>query len=314
MPKLRNAGRAFFFALIFTFSAQATEPAAATLPKIDHAKWETFIRYAEGYVSRVKFQFEEPRPSSIPGFFELTVHLSNGEGKLDRQYYVTADGQNIVSGSLWNVNQGPFEENLKLLPKEGFSFGPSDAPVNIILFSDFQCPYCSQLAKTIRQDLPKKYGDKVRVTFVDFPLSAIHPWARAAAESAQCLGAQNPAAFWAFHDWIFDHQKETTPANLRDETIAIAKQRSVDESKLATCLDTHAPAAQIEQDLHTGRLLQIQQTPTFFVNGRTETGALPWDRLAALIDFELNRPKEFSASATSAEKCCEVTIPKVGGK
>src|SRR5450631_2791186 len=215
MPKICNVGLVFFFGLSLTFAAQAAEPTAATPPTIDHAKWETFIRYAEGYVSAVKFQFEEPRPSFIPGFFEVTVHLSNGESKLDRQYFVTADGQNIVSGSLWNVNHGPFEENLKLLPKDGFSFGPSDAPVNIILFSDFQCPYCSQLAKTMRQDLPKKYGDKVRVTFVEFPLSAIHPWARAAAESAQCLGAQNPAAFWAFHDWIFDHQKETTPANLR---------------------------------------------------------------------------------------------------
>jgi len=313
MPKLSNAGLISFIALS-TFAARAAEPTVALPPKIDHAKWETFIRYAEGYVSAVRFQFDEPRPSFIPGFFEVTVHLSNGESKLDRQYYVTADGQSIVSGSLWNVNHGPFEETLKLLPKVGFSFGPSDAPVNIILFSDFQCPYCSQLAKTMRQDLPKKYGDKVRVTFVDFPLSAIHPWARAAAESAQCLGAQNPAAFWAFHDWIFDHQKETTSANLRDETIAIAKRQAVDESKLATCLDTHAPAPQIEKDIQTGHLLQIQQTPTFFVNGRTETGALPWDRLAALIDFELNRPKEFATTATTSEKCCEVTIPKVGGK
>ncbi len=312
MPKICTAGLVFYFALRFT--SLAAEPTAPVPPKIDHAKWETFIRYAEGYVAAVKFQFEDPHPSFIPGFFEVTVHLSNGESKLDRQYYITADGQNIVSGTLWNVNQGPFEENLKLLPKDGFSFGPADAPVNIVLFSDFQCPYCSQLAKTIRQDLPKKYGDKVRVIFVDFPLSAIHPWARAASESALCLGAQNPAAFWAFHDWIFDHQKETTPANLRGETVAIAKQQSIDEAKLATCLDTHASAAQIDRSIQTGRLLQVQQTPTFFVNGRTETGALPWDRLAALIDFELNRPKEFSTPAVAAEKCCEVAIPKVGGK
>ena len=310
MLKTSLVSGALFFAVALSWPA--AEPAAGLPPKIDHAKWEAFIRYAEGYVAAVKFQFDEPKASLVPGFYEVMVHLSNGDGKLDRLYY-TADGQNIISGALWNINQGPFSENLQLLPKDGFSFGPADAPVNLVVFSDFQCPYCSQLAKTIRQDLPKKYGDKVRVIFVDFPLSTIHPWARAAAESAHCLGAQNPAAFWTFHDWIFEHQKETTPSNLRDETMQLAKQQSLDEAKLAACLDTHAPAAQIDKTIQLGHLLQVQQTPTFFVNGRTETGALPFDRLASLIDFELNRPKEFSTPVT-AEKCCEVTIPKVGGK
>ena len=213
MQNLRFARLAVFFALNLSWQvAVAAEqtPSTQAPPKIDAAKWETFIRYAEGYVAGVKFQFDDPKPSSIPGFYEVMLHLSNGENHIERLYYVTADGQSMVSGSLWNVNQGPFTQNLKLLPKDGFSFGPADAPVNLVLFSDFQCPYCSQLAKTIRQDLPKKYGDKVRVTFVDFPLSAIHPWARAAAEGSHCLGEQNPAAFWAFHDWIFEHQKETT--------------------------------------------------------------------------------------------------------
>lgn len=312
MLNLRLASLALFFA--FAPNWQAAESTLAPAPpKIDQAKWETFLRYAEGYVADVKFQFEEPKPSFIPGFYQVTIHLSNGGRTLDKIYFVTADGQNIVNGTLWSVDKGPFAQNLKLLPKDGFSFGPPAAPVNIILFSDFQCPYCSELSKTIRQELPKKYGDKVKVTFVDFPLSAIHPWARAAAESAQCLGAQKTDAFWAFHDWIFQHQKDTTPANLRDETLAIAKQQSIDETKLAACLDSHAFAGQIDKSIQLGRTLQVQQTPTFFVNGREETGALPWDKLSALIDFELNRPKEFSAPFDD-EKCCEVTIPKVGGK
>jgi protein-disulfide isomerase len=309
MPRIRIASLALFVSLAAgLLAADPTPP-----PKIDRAKWETFLRYAEGYVAAVKFTFDEPKPSFVPGFFEVTVHLSNGESKLDRQYYLTADGQTILSGTLWNLNNGPFSETLKLLPKTGYSFGPPDAPVNIVLFSDFECPYCSQLAKTIRQDMPKKYGDKVHLVFADFPLGAIHPWARAASESAHCLGAQNPAAFWAFHDWIFEHQKEVTAANLRDKTMDIAKQQLIDPAKIASCLDTHAPAAEIDKSIQNGRALQVQQTPTFFVNGRIETGALPWDRLAALIDFELNRPKEFSATAAD-EKCCEVTIPKVGGK
>lgn len=309
MLRVRLASLALFFSVVASLPAADPSPPA---PKIDRAKWETFLRYAEGYVSAVKFDFEEPKPSFVPGFFQVTVHLSNGEGKLDRQYY-TADGQTILSGTLWNVNEGPFSETLKLLPKDGYSFGPPDAPVNIVVFSDFQCPYCSQLAKTIRQDLPKKYGDKVHIVFADFPLTNVHPWARVAAESGRCLGEQNPSAFWAFHDWIFDHQKDINPSNLRDKTMEVAKAQSLDLAKLATCLDTHASAAAIDKSVQVARLLQVQQTPTFFVNGRIETGALPWDRLAALIDFELSRPKVFSPPVAE-EKCCEISIPKVGGK
>jgi protein-disulfide isomerase len=300
------------FALLF-FLAYASPAAEPTPPKIDRAQWETFIRYAEGFLPAVKFEVDDPQPTSFPGFFEVVVHLSSGENKLDRHYFLSADGHSIVNGTLWNLNESPFAESLKLLPKDGYSFGPPDAPVTIVLFSDFECPYCSQLAKTIRTELPKKDADKVRVIFTDFPLSSIHPWARAAAESAHCLADQKLAAFWAFHDWIFEHQKEVNPGNLREKTIDIAKQQSLDEAKVATCLDTHAPAAQIEKSIQLGHLLQVQQTPTFFVNGRIETGALPPDRLSALIDFELNRPKEFSTT-TATERCCEVTIPKVGGK
>lgn len=316
MQNLCLAGLALFFALNPGWQAAAADstPATPPPPKIDHAKLETLIRYAEGYLPSVKFEFEDPKPSFIPGFYEVRVRLSNGESRLERKYYVTADGQSVVSGTLWNINQPPFAETLKRLPKEGFSYGPADATVNIVLFSDFQCPYCSELAKTIRRDLPKKYGEKVHVTFVDFPLSAIHPWARAAAEGAQCLGAQNPAAFWTFHDWIFEHQKETTADNLRGEIMTLAKQQSLDESKIGACLDSHAMAAQIDKNIQSGRALEVQQTPTFFVNGRMETGALPYDRLAALIDFELNRPKEYAQQEAGAEKCCEVSIPKVGEK
>jgi protein-disulfide isomerase len=307
MRNIRSASLALAF-----FLAGVSPGAEPAPPKIDKAKWETFLRYAEGYAPAVKFDISDPSPSSVPGYFQVVVHLSNGESRLDRNYYVAADGNSIVNGTLWDLRQAPFADNLKKLPTAGYSFGPPDAPINIVLFSDFQCPYCSELAKTMRTELPKKYGDKVHVIFEDFPLTSRHPWARAAAESARCIGEQKPLAFWAFHDWIFDHQAEVNVGNLREKTLAIARQQSLDEAKLAACLDTHAPAKEIDKSIELARELQVQQTPTFFVNGRTETGALPWDRLSALIDFELNRPKEFSGPV--AEKCCEVVIPKVGQK
>jgi protein-disulfide isomerase len=281
-------------------------------PKIDKAKWETYLRYAEGYTEGVKFNIEDPKPSSIPGYFEVVVHLSNGDSKLDRNYYMGADGQSILNGTIWDLRQAPFADNLKKLPTSGYSFGPPAAPINIVVFSDFQCPYCSELAKTMRNEMAKKYSDKVHVVFKDYPLITRHPWARAAAEASHCIGEQKPEAFWAFHDWFFAHQQEVTVANVREKTMAIAKEQKLDEAKVASCLDNHSAAAAVDKSIELARSLQVQQTPTFFVNGRVETGALPWDRLSSLIDFELNRPKELAPAET--EKCCEVVIPKVGQK
>ena len=307
MQRIHAAGLMLALAL-----ASCAPGAEAAPPKLDKAKWEAYLRYAEGYVPAVKFDVEDAKPSPFPGFFQVAVHLSSGESKLDRNYYVTADGKSIVNGTLWDLSQPPFAENLKHLPNDGYSFGPADAPVKIVVFSDFQCPFCSELAKTMRNELPKKYPDKVRVVFKDYPLTNIHPWALAAAESAHCLGDQKPEAFWAFHDWIFEHQKDVNPGNLREKTMLIAGQQQLDNAKVANCLDNHAPAPEIEKSIQLARLLQVQSTPTFYVNGRPESGNLPWDKLSPLIDFELTRPKEFSLPV--AEKCCEVVIPKVGGK
>jgi len=306
MRRVRVASLALAFSLVWVLPG--AEPAP---PKIDKAKWESFLRYAEGYTAGVKFNIDDPKPTSIPGYFEVVVHLSIGESKLDRSYYVGVDGQSILNGTLWNLREAPFAENLKKLPTSGYSFGPDDAPISIVVFSDFQCPYCSELAKTMRTELPKKYPAKVHVIFKDFPLTQ-HVWAKAAAESAHCLGEQKTAAFWAFHDWIFAHQLEVSPANLREKTLAFAKEQKLDEAKIASCLDSHSTSAEIDKSIELARSLHVQQTPTFFVNGRLESGAIPWDKLSGLIDFELNRPKEFSPA--SAEKCCEVVIPKVGQK
>jgi protein-disulfide isomerase len=218
------------------------------------------------------------------------AHLSLGAEKLDRFYYVTPDGEHLVNGSIWNLNRSPFEDNLSQLPKDGYSFGPVKAKVTIVVFSDFECPYCKQFATTLRQNLAQKYPNDVRVIFKDFPLTSIHPWAHSAAEAARCLGEQKPQAFWAFHDWIFEHQGEVNAGNLREKTLALAQAQQVDESRAAACMDTHATSAAVDESLKAGRELQVELTPTLFINGRMQGGALPWDRLDALIQRDLNSP------------------------
>ena len=251
---------------------------------------EAYIRYAEGFSQTVKFSIDDPAPSPYPGYYRLLVHLSTSDTKADRLYYITSDGKQIMTGAVWNLNQTPFLDTLDHLSAKGPARGPADARIEMVVFSDFECPYCREFARTLRENVPQKYPKDVRVIFKDFPIDSLHPWASAAAEAAHCVGNEKPDAFWAFHDWIFQHQAEISKNNLREKTLAFAKEQNLDSSKVAGCIDTRATKAEVEENLKEGRALQIQQTPTFFLNGRTVPGAIPWPTLNVLIQMEINRP------------------------
>lgn len=280
------------------------EPAA---PKLDKPKLESYVRYAEGYSNAVRFVIDDPVPSANPGYFRVLVHLTMGASKMDRLYYLTPDGRHFINGSVWDLGESPFKDTLAHLPLDGFSFGPADAKVTIVVFSDFECPFCQTFAKTVRESLPAKYPKDVRVVFKDFPIAAIHPWAHAAAEASHCFGNQSKDAFWVFHDWIFAHQKEITPENLREKVLALGKEKALDTGKLGSCLDTHATAATVNKSIEAGQNLQIQQTPTVFINGRMEPEAVPWPALDAVIQLELGRPVTIPGPTAAA--CCEAGIP-----
>jgi len=301
--RISYAASAALVALLVAGCLPASDPIA---PKLDKARVEAYLRYAEGYTANVQFVIDDPLPSSYPEYFRVPVHLTSGSAKIERVYYVTRDGQHFINGAVWDLNDSPFQETLKHLPSDGYSFGPADAKVTIVVFSDFQCPYCQKFAKTTRENLPQKYPKDVRVIFKDFPLETIHPWARAAAEASHCIGNQKPAAFWAFHDWIFDHQNEVNAANLREKTLDIAKQQNLEAAKTGACIDSHATASEVESSIQQGLVLQVQQTPTVFVNGRIEPGALPWTSLDALVEFELGRPNQ--VPGPTAQNCCEIGI------
>lgn len=296
--------------LLAALGASSILAADTSLPRIDKVKLETYLRYIEGYTPGVKLAIDDPAPSAFDGFFRVLVHLSLKDQKIgDRLYYVSSDGQHFISGQLWDLNQNPYLDVLEHLPMDGPSFGPAAAKIKIVVFSDFQCPYCREFAKTLRDNVPKKYPNDVQVIFQNFPIETLHPWAKAAAEAGNCIASQNPSSFWAFHDWIFEHQAEITPGNLAEKTIAFAKDQHLDSAQLSRCLSTRATAAQVEESLTAGRRLQIQQTPTMFINGRMLSGAIAWNSLDPVIQLELNRPKEIPGPPLA--KCCEITPPTI---
>lgn len=139
--------------------------------------------------------------------------------------------------------------------------GRKDAPVTMIEFSDYQCPYCKRQAEQTDPELIKAYVDtgKVRFAFRDFPLVAIHQNAAKAAEAARCAGEQGK--YWEMHDRLFANQKELQPEKLPEH----AKAVGLDDGKFRECLDSGRQAAAVKKDMDEGTRLGIRGTPTVIV-------------------------------------------------
>ncbi|HXE14841.1 MAG TPA: thioredoxin domain-containing protein [Bryobacteraceae bacterium] len=289
------------------------QSAAAQAPKIDKPAISKYLRYAEGFSPQVNMTVGDPQPSVFPGLYEIEVTLKAGRNEVVKTYYLTSDGKRLISGSVYDLHQSPFAGNIPLLKEEGApAFGPANAPVKIFLFSDFECPYCKEEAKTLRENVAKDHPNDVRIIYKDFPLDSIHPWARPAAIAGQCIAGQKPAAFWSFHDWIYEHQGEINPGNVKDKIGEFAKTQNIDTQKLSACEANPATAARVDKTVDEGRKLGVTQTPTMFVNGRSVPGVLNPGQMNLLIQLELGRAKESSTATT--DKCCEVNIPSLARK
>lgn len=164
------------------------------------------------------------------------------------------------------------------------SKGPATAPVTIVEFSDFQCPYCSRILPTIEQALTT-YGDKVRVVFRQFPLNSIHPEAQKAAEGSLCAADQGK--FWEFHDALFANQQKLGVADLK----ATAAGLGLNAASFDSCLDSGKFAPQVRADLREGAAAGVTGTPAMFVNGKFLNGVVPFEALAQAIDAELATAK-----------------------
>lgn len=157
--------------------------------------------------------------------------------------------------------------------------GPADAPVTIIEFSDFQCPYCRRVQPTLKR-LLQEYEGKVKLVFRDFPLHNIHPLAQKAAEAAQCAADQQQ--FWPYHDKLF------AKSGLQQEDLKqFAQQLNLDLEQFSTCLDAGKYAREVAQDLQDGANAGVSSTPSFFVNGQPINGAASYDHFKEIVEAAL---------------------------
>jgi protein-disulfide isomerase len=159
------------------------------------------------------------------------------------------------------------------------AMGPKDAPVTIVEFTDLQCPYCKAIEATLKQ-LRDKYGDKIRLVHMDYPLP-FHQHAMDAANAARCANEQDK--FWPYREALFANQGKLAPADLK----ATAKSLGMNTAKFDACFDSGKYDAQIKADQAAGEKVGVDGTPAFFIDGRQLTGAQPLPKFQELIDDEL---------------------------
>jgi protein-disulfide isomerase len=159
--------------------------------------------------------------------------------------------------------------------------GDPDAPITIIEFADFQCPFCIRHFQETYPQLIAQYGDQIRFVFKNFPLRTLHPDAQSAAEAGECANEQGK--FWEYHDLLFGGTLGLGQAAYE----GYAEQLGLDVAALTACIEEGRYAEAVDRDYALGQQIGVSATPTFFVNGIALEGAYPFDTFAAVIDYEL---------------------------
>ena len=179
-------------------------------------------------------------------------------------------------------------------PGTGPVRGEAEAPVTIVEWSDFECPYCKRVLPTLER-LFEEYPTDVRLVFRHFPLHAIHPNAQAAAEAAVC--AQDLGAFWELHDLMFEEQGALGVDDLKDK----AERAGLDAEAFAACMEAEDAPGRVEADRLAGILAGVNGTPALFVNGRPLAGAVAYEDLAGVVEDELLRTAAGGQSSDSGK-------------
>lgn len=189
--------------------------------------------------------------------------------------------------------------NKLLLPDASPSRGDAGAPIRIVEFSDFECPYSRRFNEWI-ETLPSETKAQIRLAYKHFPL-AIHPWANDAAALSTCASLQSPSAFWLLHDFIFKEQGSLNPTNIRHRVVAFAANTPViDADQLVACFDEHQADGIIKRDRELAIELHISVTPMIFVNGARVSPLRSIDDLKAAITHASEALARGSTSTESA--------------
>ena len=287
------------FSLVFA-QAPASMPSAPTPKKEALAKAssaganfstkdevEASLKRTFGYDPAIAWQVLDIRPSGITGLSDVLISINK---QAPQHIYLSQDGQNAIIGSLIPFGINPFAPaRLKLRAADGPARGPQAPAIFMVEFSDLQCPHC-KAAQPVLEKLASDFP-QVRYIFQQFPLPAsLHPWAMKGAQYADCAAQMNQAAFWKYLDSIFENQGGIALATADDKLKELATAAGLDAQRIAACAATPETEARIKKSLDLGQTLEVNETPTVFINGRKvqSIASIPYEQLKALVQFEID--------------------------
>lgn len=268
-------------------SASKTSTGAAP-PTALQKNVEAYLRNLYALGPGVQLTVSAPKDSEVPGLLETHVDLKDGENSQSAKFYVSKDGKYLVRGEALDLSKDPLAENrARIQMKDAPSLGDPKAQVTLVEFSDFECPVCRRLHDVLRGMLPNY--PQVRVVFKDFPLD-MHVWARTAALAGRCAYQQDPKAFWKVYDAIYDQQELISASNVWSKVTDFAEQAGLNPDGFKACMASPEAGAAVDASRTNGQLLEVNSTPTVFVNGRRLVGA-DEHALEQYIQYELAQQK-----------------------
>jgi protein-disulfide isomerase len=263
---------------------------AANLPS--EATVDSFMQQTFGYEANVTWKVSSIKPALVPGLAQVDVVLASPQGQQVSRFYVTADGEHAVVGEIIPFGAKPFDPVRKILEKgiTGPGRGPKDAPVTIVEFGDLQCPACKAAQPAIEGLIAAE--PNARFVFQNFPLE-MHNWAAKGAAYADCVGLASNDAFWKFIAKTYETQADITAENADEKLTALADAAGVKGADIAGCANTPVTKAHVDASLALGRSVNVNATPTLFINGRSlgNVSQVPAESLKGLVDFAAKQGK-----------------------
>jgi protein-disulfide isomerase len=292
---MRNTRRRIAFAaglVVACLGAQVRAQAqvcSAPLPDDKRQAVLEYIRKKYKLPESVALTFKGEQFVNSTCYRELTFQGKSPVRSWELTLYMPPD-ERFLTGELFDTSSDPLEEERRkneavtngLTQGNVPTLGPASAPVTIVEFSDFQCPFCRKFAQMLQGVLAEN-RDRIRVVFHHLPL-ADHAWAMAAAEGAACAQLQSSSAFWTLHDRLFAEQEGITPDNIKKKLAEFARAAgSIDLQSFQRCLDDQMSLGLVFRDQNLASANQIVGTPTLFINGRRVAGVKDANGLRELV-------------------------------
>jgi protein-disulfide isomerase len=270
-----------------THAAAASRPAANSAPGLpSEDEVNGFMKAQLGWDPQATWKILSIKPSPAEGLSEVTVQMSSPDGSSAQKFYVSADGKHAVFGEIMPFGKHPFEERRLELEKKakGPARGPAGAAVTVVEFSDLQCPHCKEASPTIERLL--RENPNIHFVFENFPLP-MHNWALKGAAYADCVGRASNDAFWKFITSVYAAQADITAENADTRLTELADQAGVKGADIAACSTQPETESRVQSSINLGKSLDVNATPTLFVNGRPiGVNENNYDLLKQLVDFE----------------------------